>query len=202
MQLDNATILCEEPKVIVYHDVFSKEECDEITSSNIPFERSKGYSYEKEDSTLTDYRTSFTYHDMKNDFRFITYRCLELAKSHFWFMSFDESHFEKIQFQRYDVGQEYQPHYDYFNHPGYKQISNDRIATMITYLNDDFEGGSTYFIKLALEVKPVKGSVLFFDYKYIHELNYQTEHAGLPVTKGQKTIATSWIRRLPYKRSE
>ena len=30
MQLDNATILCEEPKVIVYHDVFSKEECDLI----------------------------------------------------------------------------------------------------------------------------------------------------------------------------
>ncbi len=198
MQYDNAFVFCEEPKVILYHDVFSPEECDNIIASNIPFERSKGYSFQEEASTLTDYRTSFTYFDLKDKFKYITYRCLELAKPHFWFMDFDESNFEKVQFQRYDVGQEYKPHHDYFNHPGQKPTTNDRVASMITYLNDDFEGGNTYFIKLALDVKPVKGSVLFFDYKYIHELNYQTEHAGLPVTKGQKIIATSWIRRLPF----
>lgn len=196
--MDNAVVLCEEPKVIIYHGVLTQEECDEVTSSDIPFEQSKGFSYEKEEPTLTSHRTSFTYYDMNNDFRFITYKCFNLAKEHFWFMDFDESHHEKLQFQRYDVGQEYMHHYDYFNHPGTKHITNDRIATMITYLNDDFEGGNTYFVKLGLSVQPVKGSTLYFEYKYINELNRQTEHAGMPVTKGQKMIATSWIRRLPY----
>jgi len=196
----NFDTLQEQPKILLFNDVFTHQECDEVLHSGIEFEKSKGYSFTEGASILTNYRTSYSYHDINNKFKFITYRCFDLVKDYYWYMPFDTSNFEKIQFQRYDVGQEYLPHYDYFNHPGVTYIDNDRVATMITYLNDDFEGGSTYFVKLGIDVKPIKGSVLYFEYKYINELNSQTEHAGTPVTKGQKMIATSWVRRLSYSR--
>lgn len=44
------------------------------------------------------------------------------------------SHGEPIQVLRYEIGQEYQPHYDYFFHKG--GMGNNRIATVLMYLSD------------------------------------------------------------------
>lgn len=44
------------------------------------------------------------------------------------------SHGEPIQVLRYEIGQEYQAHYDYFFHKGGK--GNNRIATVLMYLSD------------------------------------------------------------------
>jgi hypothetical protein len=44
------------------------------------------------------------------------------------------SHGEPIQVLRYEIGQEYQAHYDYFFHKG--GMGNNRIATVLMYLSD------------------------------------------------------------------
>ena len=44
------------------------------------------------------------------------------------------SHGEPIQVLRYEIGQEYQAHYDYFFHKG--GMGNNRIATVLMYLAD------------------------------------------------------------------
>ena len=69
---------------------------------------------------------------------------------------------------------------------------------MIIYLNDNFSGGETLFNFLNIKIKPEKGSVLFFDYKYIDDLNIKTSHEGLSVIEGTKYIINYWIRHKPY----
>ena len=44
------------------------------------------------------------------------------------------THGEPIQVLRYQIGQEYQSHFDYFFHEGGK--NNNRIATVLMYLSD------------------------------------------------------------------
>ncbi|MNV88561.1 hypothetical protein D3C71_1827790 [compost metagenome] len=58
------------------------------------------------------------------------------------------------------------------------------------------EGGETAFPMLNLTVSPNKGMAVYFEYFYDnHELNESTLHAGTPVIKGEKWVATMWMRR-------
>lgn len=98
---------------------------------------------------------------------------------------------EQIQCQRYKPGQEYKSHFDYFNQFGMPETTpNDRIVTMILYLNDDFTGGKTTFDNLGIEFTPIKGTCLYFEYRYMPEMNVFTLHAGQPVETGEKRILT------------
>ena len=48
---------------------------------------------------------------------------------------------------------------------------------------------------------PVKGNAVFFVYKRPDgTLDEDTLHAGLPVERGEKWIATKWLRERPYRR--
>jgi predicted 2-oxoglutarate/Fe(II)-dependent dioxygenase YbiX len=62
-----------------------------------------------------------------------------------------------------------------------------RDISIVGYLNDDFEGGETYFDRQDVKVKPEAGAVLVFPAYYTHP------HASLPVRQGQKYAFTSWL---------
>ena len=115
-------------------------------------------------------------------------------------------HGEGFQVLNYQPGGEYQPHFDFFN-PGRSgearqlEVGGQRVATMVIYLNSVQAGGATGFPKLGLEVAPVKGNSVFFVYKRPDgTLDEDTLHAGLPVERGEKWIATKWLRERPYRR--
>lgn len=96
---------------------------------------------------------------------------------------------ETLQSLRYAPGQEYRPHFDFV--PG----ENQRLWTALLYLNDDYEGGETAFVRTGLKVKGRQGDVLVFrNATPGGEIDLLSEHAGLPVTKGAKYLATRWIR--------
>ena len=101
---------------------------------------------------------------------------------------------EPLQVLRYAPGQQYRLHSDAL--PG---VANQRRVTAIAYLNDGFEGGETDFPAIGLRVRPVAGDVLLF-----HSIlpgggaDPRARHAGLPVTRGVKWVATRWIRGAPY----
>lgn len=78
-----------------------------------------------------------------------------------------ESHGEVFYLIRYEVGQQYKPHFDYFSNDAngapFIGSSGNRMATVLTYLSTPEEGGETVFPEAQLSVKAVKGdAVLFF----------------------------------------
>lgn len=101
---------------------------------------------------------------------------------------------EPLQVLRYRPGQEYRPHSD-----ALAGEANQRIATVLVYLNEGYEGGETLFLKTGLRFRGARGDALVFrnalDDGRADEL---AVHAGLPVTRGEKQIATRWIRARPF----
>ena len=98
---------------------------------------------------------------------------------------------EPLQLLRYRPGAEYKPHLDALP-PG---SGNQRILTVIVYLSDAYEGGETQFPRTGLTIRGRAGDALMF----ANVLPDGTPdplsvHAGLPVRRGEKTIATRWIR--------
>lgn len=111
---------------------------------------------------------------------------------------------EGLQIQRYEAGNEYRPHYDWFDPamPGprkHLERGGQRVATFVLYLSDVERGGSTAFPGLGLEVQPKKGNAVFFANTDAYgNPDRQTLHAGAPVTTGLKYIANKWLREREY----
>ncbi len=115
------------------------------------------------------------------------------------------AHGEGLQVVKYAVGEQYKPHYDYFDprHPGsiaHLRRGGQRIASFLMYLNTPEEGGETYFPKLELAVSPVKGdALLFYDCTVDGKIDPLTYHGGAPVIKGEKWLATKWLRQFHFE---
>ena len=100
---------------------------------------------------------------------------------------------EPLQVLRYDPGQEYRAHYDILP-PG----SNQRCQTFLVYLNDGFEGGETAFLQTGLKFKGCVGDGILFRNAFPNgDPDPAALHAGLPVLRGTKMIASRWIRERP-----
>ena len=107
---------------------------------------------------------------------------------------------EGIQAQRYDVGQQFKPHWDYYQ-PGteeysrYAGVRGNRTWTFMVYLNEGMEGGGTRFTELDLKVTPKLGMALFWNNLLPDgSPNPATMHCGEPVISGFKVIITKWFR--------
>jgi predicted 2-oxoglutarate/Fe(II)-dependent dioxygenase YbiX len=62
---------------------------------------------------------------------------------------------------------------------------DSRYFTVVCYINDDFEGGSTSFPSLNYRVRPQCGKAVVFPARYIH--------CAEPVIRGEKYVFVSWI---------
>ena len=117
---------------------------------------------------------------------------------------FREDLFEQLQVARYEASQQYKPHFD----ACIEQCDRDkreripRRATLLVYLTDDFEEGSTHFPAIDARVRPVRGDGVLF---YNSDADTGGEipdsiHAGEPVRSGTKWIANCWVRYDPTSR--
>ena len=96
---------------------------------------------------------------------------------------------EPLHILRYRPGQQYHPHHDWLPPP------NRRVMTALIYLNEDYDGGETAFVKTGLKVRGRKGdAIVFVSALPGGDLDPMSEHAGLPVTSGTKYLASRWIR--------
>ena len=108
---------------------------------------------------------------------------------------------EELQLVHYDVGQEYTAHHDF----GYPERSHknspSRSINVLMYLNEGMEGGETSFPRWrnaetsgALNVKPEKGkAVIFYMLTPDGNMDELSQHAALPVRRGEKWLANLWI---------
>ncbi|HTU66703.1 MAG TPA: 2OG-Fe(II) oxygenase, partial [Steroidobacteraceae bacterium] len=109
---------------------------------------------------------------------------------------------EGIQAQRYDVGQQFKPHWDYYEpdthvYHRFAGVRGNRTWTFMVYLNQEMEGGATRFTEIDYAVKPKTGTALIWNNLNADGTpNKATMHCGEPVTSGFKLIITKWFREL------
>ena len=112
---------------------------------------------------------------------------------------------EPPQVLHYAVGEQYMPHFDFLEPglPGDAQAIHQhgqRIATLLIYLNDGFEGGETDFPLLGVRYKGGTGDALLFrNVTPAGAPDRRTKHAGLPPTSGDKWLFSQWVRDRPYR---
>ncbi|KAA9011588.1 2OG-Fe(II) oxygenase [Niallia endozanthoxylica] len=178
----------EEPLVVVLGSVLDDEECETLIQlSKDLLQRSKIGSTKEVSDIRTSSGAFLT--DVKSNI------LARVEKRVSAIMGIPIEHGEGLHILNYKPGQEYKEHLDYFT-PTSKVAKNNRISTLVLYLNDVEEGGTTFFPKLNLTVCPQKGIAVYFEYFYNDPiLNELTLHAGAPVVKGEKWIATQWMRR-------
>lgn len=101
---------------------------------------------------------------------------------------------ETLQVLRYRPGGEYRAHFDALPATG-----NQRILTVLAYLNDDYEGGATAFTRTGFSFRGDPGDALVFrNVDAEGQLDPLTQHAGLQVTRGTKFLASRWIRAAAF----
>lgn len=182
-----ATVLHEEPLVMKFDQVLNDEEC-QLFIDSAASRLTKSKLVNKEESQI---RTSSGMFFEENESPLITQ--IENRISNL--MHVPITHAEGLQVLHYEPGQEFKEHYDFFGASS-PSSQNNRISTLIIYLNDVEEGGETTLPRLGITMKPVKGSAIYFEYFYNNqELNELTLHSGKPVIRGEKWVATQWMRK-------
>lgn len=120
------------------------------------------------------------------------------------FLGIDRSWGEPLQGQRYEMGQEFKAHADFFyvDQPywaDYEPHGGQRTWTAMIYLNEPESGGATGFTYLDLNVMPRTGRILIWNNMASDgSPNPWTDHAGQPVGGGLKYIVTKWYRERPF----
>jgi prolyl 4-hydroxylase len=101
---------------------------------------------------------------------------------------------EPLQILRYRPGQEYRPHHD-----ALPNTDNQRVLTFLLYLNSGYEGGATQFCRTGPTFAGQMGDGLLFRNTLPSGApDPSALHAGLPVSSGEKYLATRWIREKAF----
>lgn len=124
------------------------------------------------------------------------------------FMGIPKENGETIQGQRYEVGQQFKGHHDWFYvSQDYwqteKKQGGQRIWTAMVFLNDTQVGGATRFKKIGKMFHAEKGKLLCWNNLDAQgEPNDWTLHQGMKVRQGVKYIITKWFRERPWVYAE
>ncbi|EPS71884.1 hypothetical protein M569_02873 [Genlisea aurea] len=205
-----------EPRASIYHGFLSKEECEYLISIAKPhMEKSSVVDTETGKSKDSRVRTSSGTFLARGRDKIV--QTIEKRIADFTFIPVE--HGEGLQILHYEVGQKYEPHFDYFMDEFNTQNGGQRIATLLMYLSDVEEGGETVFPAAAgnfsslpwwnelsecgrggLSVKPKMGdALLFWSMRPDATLDPSSLHGGCPVIKGNKWSSTKWMRVHEYK---
>lgn len=195
------TYTCHKPHVIVFDDFLSFEECSAlIEDSQNKFKVSKVINDDDGSRVLSTNRTSQSVSYSKSPNRLVKTIEARIAE----LLNWPANHGEGLLVLRYEDGGEYKPHYDYFNtikkgSDKIMQNGGQRVGTFLMFLSEVECGGATRFPKLNFEVRPKVGRAIYFsNVDLAGNVDNMTLHAGMPVIKGVKYLATLWIREEPY----
>ncbi len=107
---------------------------------------------------------------------------------------------EPLQGQRYEVGQQFKGHTDYFEPTGvdyaeHSQHGGQRTWTAMAYLNTVEAGGATRFPEIDKIHRPEAGKLLVWcNLTRDGAPNPWTLHHAMKVRKGRKYVVTKWFR--------
>ncbi|KAJ1395159.1 ShKT domain [Sesbania bispinosa] len=200
------------PRAFVYEGFLTDLECDHLISlAKSELKRSAVADNLSGESKLSEVRTSSGMFITKNKDPIVA--GIEDKISSWTFLPKENG--EDIQVLRYEHGQKYDPHYDYFADKVNIARGGHRMATVLMYLTNVTRGGETVFpdaeepprrrgsessndlsecAKKGIAVKPRRGdALLFFSLHTNATPDTSSLHAGCPVIEGEKWSATKWI---------
>lgn len=189
------------PDLAVFNNLLTLGECSALINMSREKLKKSTVVESKTGASKEDHvRTSFGTFFQRQESEFISALEARIAQLVNW----PVEHGEGLQILRYLPGEEYRPHFDYFplrDEGSSTHLVNggQRVATLILYLNDVELGGATSFPNVGLTVKPQTGNAVYFAYTTeTGETDPLSLHAGEPVLKGEKWIATKWLRERPF----
>lgn len=180
------------PCIAVLDDVLSYEECEQL----IAFSQSRLNRSTIIGGSVQDFRTSEGAFLKRGENALISRIERRISE----IMNMPTDYGEELQIVNYKPGQEYKPHFDYVrstdeNAQMIIKKNGQRVSTLIVYLNDVEEGGTTTFPSVGLTIFPQRGSAVYFEYcNSSGQLDPLTLHSGDPVIRGEKWIVTQWMR--------
>ena len=176
--------------VIIIDNFLSDNECDELIeyASNQQLITSE---------TLGDYG-NVTSDYRKSEQLWITDEQHQIAKKISDFceniLDLPKKNMESLQLVKYDVSGYFKEHYDAEPDKTKNNNIKDRAHTFIVYLNNVEEGGETRFPNLNINIKPKKGSALYFKTLLSDGvLLKKSLHQGMPIIRGEKYIVNKLI---------
>jgi prolyl 4-hydroxylase len=191
-----------EPDIVILQNVLTPAECDELMALSRPkLERSRIVDHQTGAEEVMDLRSSYGTYFLRSENTLVKRIEQRLAA----IIGMPVDHGEGLQILHYGIGAEYLPHYDFFLPESagsaiHVQKGGQRVITVIMYLNDVEAGGETIFPELNFSVAPRKGSAVYFSYcNSQSKLDRMTLHGGAPVQRGEKWIATLWVRQGIYQ---
>jgi prolyl 4-hydroxylase len=199
------------PRAFVYEKFLTPEECDHLVAlAKTELKRSAVADNHSGQSKLSEVRTSSGMFIPKAKDPIVS--GIEDKIATWTFLPKENG--EDLQVLRYEPGQKYDPHFDYFTDKVNIVRGGHRIATVLLYLTDVVKGGETVFpnavdtsrhkhsesddlsecTKKGIAVKPRKGdALLFFSLHPTATPDPNSLHGGCPVIEGEKWSATKWI---------
>ncbi|XP_011008367.1 PREDICTED: probable prolyl 4-hydroxylase 7 [Populus euphratica] len=198
-----------QPRAFVYKGFLSDEECDHLIDlAKGKLVKSMVANDETGESMESQERTSSGMFIFKTEDEIVNGIEARIATLTF----LPEENGEPIQILRYEHGQKYEAHIDYFVDKANQEEGGHRAATVLMYLSDVKKGGETVFptsepkgpqakddswsdcAKKGYAVKPNKGdALLFFSLHPDATPDPGSLHASCPVIEGEKWSATKWI---------
>ncbi|WP_420474927.1 2OG-Fe(II) oxygenase [Noviherbaspirillum sp. ST9] len=189
------------PRVVLLGGLLSDEECNDLIAyGQTRLERSPVVSDADGKTQVHAHRTSRGAMMQRGETELVRRIEARLAAVTRWPVENGEG----LQMLQYEKGNEYRPHYDWFDAslPGprkHLERGGQRVGTIVMYLSDVEAGGGTSFPNIGLTVQPKKGSAVFFANTDAYRVpDQKTLHAGEPVERGVKYIATKWLRERAY----
>nr|TKS05798.1 putative prolyl 4-hydroxylase 7 [Populus alba] len=198
-----------QPRAFVYKGFLSDKECDHLIHlAKGKLVKSMVANDETGESMESQERTSSGMLIFKTEDEIVN--AIEARIAAWTFLP--EENGEPIQILRYEHGQKYEAHIDYFVDKANQEEGGHRAATVLMYLSDVKKGGETVFpaseakgskakddswsdcAKKGYAVKPNKGdALLFFSLHPDATPDPASLHASCPVIEGEKWSATKWI---------
>lgn len=197
----DAETLRETPRIAQIDGLLSVDECRLLVASAQPMLRaSQVHSPDGRDVGREALRTSSdaAFDPLMEDFalRLVQLRMAAAA-------GLDLVHAEQLIVLRYAPGEEYRPHRDYLPREAIERDgpqAGNRLRTICAYLNTPLAGGATDFPSAGVRVEPKAGRAVVFDnLDAAGQPEPVSLHAGLPVERGEKWLATLWMRQRPYR---
>ncbi|XP_044475783.1 probable prolyl 4-hydroxylase 3 [Mangifera indica] len=204
-----------EPRAFIYHNFLSKAECDYLINLAKPhMVASAVVDSETGQSKHSRVRTSSGMFLRRGQDKII--RNIEKRIADFTFIPVENG--EGLHVIHYEVGQQYEPHYDYFLDKFNIKNGGQRMATLLMYLSDVEEGGETVFPhtkanfssvpwwnelsecgKQGLSLKPKMGdALLFWSMRPNATVDPSSLHGACPVIRGSKWSCTKWMHVNEY----
>lgn len=205
----SVTQLSSRPRAFLYSGFLSDTECDHLVSlAKGSMEKSMVADNDSGKSVASQARTSSGTFLAKHEDEIVS--AIEKRVAAWTFLP--EENAESLQVLRYETGQKYDAHFDYFHDRNNLKLGGQRVATVLMYLTDVKKGGETVFpnaegshlqykdetwsecSRSGLAVKPKKGdALLFFNLHVNATADTGSLHGSCPVIEGEKWSATKWI---------